>query len=152
MENCKARQFLQPGQYCASYNRGAIPKYCLSILCQTLVLLLAWYSMAVLMKHWNKDVIDSWDSTGLLLPQYWLLLVVKYRQVSYSKLRYSNGLILAVNIIQILAISTGIGISLTVSPQLVYYWCTTDYHYWQNTDKRSTDMEVSSTVGILLVY
>ena len=67
-----------------------------------------------------------------------------------------------------------VGISLTVGILLVYYGRSTDYFYWQNTDKGgvptlgivpvdcclyttskygiSTDMEVSSTVGILLVY
>ena len=39
----------------------------------------------------HRNLIDSWCSTGLILPQYWLLLLVKYQQVSYANLWYSTG-------------------------------------------------------------
>ena len=68
-------------------------------------LMLAVNIIQILSINRNRNLIDSWHTTGLLRAQYWLLLLVKYRQVSYAKLRYSTGLMLGVNIIQILAIN-----------------------------------------------
>ena len=53
----------------------------------------------------HKNIIGSWRSTCLLPPQYSLILLVNYRQVSYANLWHSTCSVLAVNKIQILAIN-----------------------------------------------
>ena len=47
------------------------------------------------------NVIDSWRSTGLLLVQYWLLLLAKYRQRRYANFWHGTGWVLAVYNIRI---------------------------------------------------
>ena len=49
----------------------------------------------------HRNLIDSWRSSGLLLVQYWLSLLAKYRQRRYANLGHSTGWVLAVYNVQI---------------------------------------------------
>ena len=68
-------------------------------------LVLAVNPIQILAINRHRNLIDTWRSTGWLLPQNWLLLLVKYWQVSYGNLGHSTGSVLSVNRIQWLAIN-----------------------------------------------
>ena len=99
----------------------------------------------------HRSLIGIWHSTGLLLPQYWLLLLVKYRQVNYANLRHSTGLLLAVNRIQILSINRNrnlIDSWRSVGLLLVQYWLSLLAKYRQ---RRYANLR-HSTGWVLAVY
>ena len=98
VEKSETRQFLQLAQYCASCNRGVRPVLTVNTVPNMGILLayywrstgavLAWYSLAVLVKLWSRDIINSWHSTGFQRSQYWLLLLTKYLQRSQRSEQY----------------------------------------------------------------
>ena len=65
------------------------------------VWVLAVYNIQIRDINQHKSLIDSWHSTGLILPQYWFLLLGKYRQRRYANFRHSTVWVLAVYDIQI---------------------------------------------------
>ena len=99
-----------------------------AVFCGSTGWVLAVYNIQIRDINRHRSLIDISHPTGLVLSQCWSLLLIKYWQVSYTNLRHSTGLMLAVNKIQILVIkrhrnlidswgSTGL--------LLVQYWLTT---------------------------